>query len=273
MSDTASSLEHAPAFSADEENTSVDDALDGAKIGQATAAVTDSRPSQQRDLPWSDSQEWALRDKIFKYTVRIVVADSMRSFVLWRTMLNDTPELDGYPIPFLIERLEELWDSDTALKRPLQIDLAVLPYLDAFEFETSGGLSGCIYGVQGVADGTRIQTTPVGDVQVTVPKGFVRTADGSVIFELGQPVEQRTDSYSLSGTAATTKPMINLSKPWASSGKELASNLISPQQQQDGGVTIDTELLQLGGLTALVVAGAWAMETLSHHLTVNVFWV
>ena len=35
----------------------------------------------------------------------------------------------------------------------------------------------------------------------------------------------------------------------------------------------DSNLINLGGMTAMLLAGASAVGMLSHHLTVNVFWV
>ena len=35
----------------------------------------------------------------------------------------------------------------------------------------------------------------------------------------------------------------------------------------------DADLVRLGGLTAAVLAGAVAIDILSHHLTINMFWV
>jgi len=225
---------------------------------------TKQKQKQQLDLPWNDSQQWALRDKLSRFSVQIPVENDMRLYVLWRNLVQDTPELQGYPLSFLVERLQEMKEElPVGLQRA---EKQILPYLDHFLFENSGGLTGNVYGVEGVAEGTRIQTTPVGDVEVTVPKGFVRA--GSIIYELGQP---QTVSLATNGSS-------QYGKDWQRNGKELAasmlaskSDLASTSQQSDG--ALDPEIINLAGLTAIVLAGATAAETLSHHLTVNIFWV
>lgn len=227
------------------------------------------------DLPWSDLQEWALREKISRHMVQVSTNDdNLKCLILWRNLVDDTPQLVGYPVLFLVERLKEMRQNDKA-QYPVNVDWQTLPYLDAFEFENEGGLTGNVYGVQGVADGTRIRTTPVGDVHVTIPRNFVRTADGSVIYELGRPIEQTRDqSYPLSRTTTNT-----YTKHWQRDGKELAASMMTSngstetRQQRPASTIVDNDLLQLGGLTALVMGGALAMESLSHHLTINVFWV
>ncbi len=35
----------------------------------------------------------------------------------------------------------------------------------------------------------------------------------------------------------------------------------------------DEDLVRLGGLAAVVLSGALAVDLLSHHLTINMFWV
>lgn len=269
---------------------------------QATITATLQKSRTTLDMPWSDVQAYALRDKVSRYTVQVpgtstsnedTARPTMKCLVLWRNLVDDTPELAGYPLPFLVQRLQEdrmmltqnqnLLDDD-ANASASHFDWQILPFLDAFAFETGGGLTGCVYGVQGVADGTRIRTPPVANVHVTVPRNFVRTADGSVLYELGQPdhttiaqqqQQQNSYYYSLDGTST---------KGWQRDGKELAASMLLSAKKRNNGNTmqqsttttiggIDPELLQLGGLTAIVMGGALAMESLSHHLTVNVFWV
>jgi hypothetical protein len=252
------------ASSAEKTPVSKETLIEGTTLGRQTPPQGRSRS----DLPWGDLQEWAIRDKVSRFTVQVPVDDSMKCLILWRNLVNDTPELAGYPLPYLVERLSEMWTKEGS-KYPVNLDYHILPFLDAFEFENSGGLTGNVYGVQGVADGTRIRTTPVGDVHVTIPKNFVRTADGSVIFELGRPIEQTLGQsyYSLDGL--NTNQFI---KGWQRDGKELAASMLS-SSKSDLQLGVDNELLQLGGLTALVMGSALAMESLSHHLTINVFWV
>lgn len=262
--------------------------LNSAKIGterpptsqEATKNSTKSTesPSQQRkvdayDLPWTEMQEYALRDQLPRYVVQVPVSDSatkketIKAYALWRTLSSEVFELSGYPIPFLVDRQKELYEKGELplLLSPLT---DILPYLDEFEFTSNGGLSGRVYGVAGVADGTRIETTPVGSVQVTVPKGFVRTEDG-LLYELGRPVRE---AYSLDGSMKGLQQV-------ADSGRDLASSLSKSRSSGNSPISnvqdslLDPDLTQLGALTAFVIGGALAVESLSHHLTVNVFWV
>ena len=218
------------------------------------------------DLPWKDVQIWALRDQLPKYTVQVPMKknnrDTIQVYSLWRTLSNEVTELSGYPLPFLLERQAELMKkNETSCATTLEI----LPYLDEFEFESNGGLSGRVYGVAGVADGTRIQTTPVGDVQTTIPKGFVRTEDGAVIYELGKPIQE---VYSLDGTSKNA-----LVLGVGSATKSLGSSMSRIGNPTDENPILDEDLIRLGGLTSLVIGGALAIEMMSHHLTINVFWV
>jgi hypothetical protein len=55
-------------------------------------------------------------------------------------------------------------------------------------------------------------------------------------------------------------------------GSRLASVNFN-NNNNNGALLFDPDLVQLAGLTAVVLTGAWAMQALSHHLTVNIFWV
>jgi hypothetical protein len=260
-----------------------------------------ARDLSRLDLPWSDIQEWALRDQFPRYTVQIPVwtgdnpydrqddnertdtdtTTTMKVYTLWRTMSQEVSELTGYPIPFLQERLRDVSvtaDGNGAPGAPVTVlpCSEILPFLDEFEFESAGGLSGRVYGVAGVADGTRIQTSPVGNVQITVPRGFVRTADGSVIYELGRPRVSDKDesSFSLSGmssSASARSKAVRAVQEEASAWAGSLSNVGADLKNSDG--EVDADLIRLGGLTAVVLSGALAVDLLSHHLTINMFWV
>jgi len=214
---------------------------------------------------------------------------TLQAYALWRTLSEDVTELTGYPIPFLIERHKEM----TALKNnadaasssalhPEQPSLyETLPYLDEFEFTPSGGLAGRVSGVAGVADGTVIETTPLGNVHQTVPKGFVRTKDGT-LYELGRPfaADIAVATGASASSAVTAASLRSASETAGSMASQAARELASlPSKRRSSSSSlqppqvVDPELVQLGALTAMVVAGAVAFETLSHHLTVNVFWV
>lgn len=246
-------------------DSSVSDSTNGSSKSstvQDGAPITSKQPPNHRlELPWNDAQEWALRDTFSKYTVQISAnnQETLETHVLWRNLVLDTPELAGYPFPYLVDRLQE------ATYKPTNWKGEILPYLDTFCFTSNGGISGAVYGIPGVADGTQIQTTPVGNVDVTIPRSFVQTSDGT-IYELGQPLDKASSS-SVVQTAAT-----QLESRLVGGEKGSAT---STRDTEGGGAlsVLDPEVINLGALTALVVGSAWAVGALSHHLTVNVFWV
>lgn len=208
-------------------------------------------------LPWSDSQEWALRDNVEKYTIQVAFdGRQLKRMIRWRSLLSNTPELAGYPIDFVIARYET-----SSLVGTSDVSTEVLPFLDNFRFETNGGLSGLVYGIRGIQGGTRIRTDPVSRVEHSIPLGYVATEDSSVVYELGLPEETRMDTKQSSSIVDSQ-----------TGSSRIYSNDIKAAQR---GLTniFDPELVQLGGLTVVVLTGAWAMQTLSHHLTVNIFWV
>ncbi len=213
------------------------------------------------DFPWTEKQVWALSDSLRRFTVQVHVKDeTMQTFILWRTMAKEVVELAGYPLPFLIERqMELLNDNHTESSEKvtsIQTSRIILPYLDEYEFTTSGGISGAAFGVPGVAEGTRIETASLDNVKETLPKGFVQTAC-SVLYELGSPRQQ--DEGSRAGS-------------FVSSAKNAVQDYSRTGEMEQVG-PLDRELVQLGALTGVLLVGASAVATLSHHLTVNVFWV
>lgn len=175
------------------------------------------------------------------------------SFCLWRTMTRDVPELMGYEVDML--RQMHALKSKQGNGTRLSATPAVLPLLDEYDFEASGGLSGRVYGISGIADGAHIITPPISAIQ-TVSLGYVKTDDGEVAYELGVPAREALSNRRLQETTS----MIT---------KGVGSNLPVPATDEDP----DTMLLRLGFLTATVLGGAAAVDLLSHHLTVNVFWV
>ena len=230
------------------------------------SVLNESPPSTIYDgMPWGDIQEWALRDKAKHYTVTAPLtvegSNTFHSFVLWRTLSQDVPELAGYPISFLANRYASI-AGDPSFQCPPNASYRILPYLDDFVFESNGGLSGRIYGMMGLADGTRIQTAPVANVEVTLPKSFVQTADGQTMYEIGNPgTESPTAINSFKAPDMVLKTSSVALKEGGASSIEKGEPLVDP------------DLLNLAGLTTIAIAGAYAFETLSHHLTVNVFWV
>lgn len=133
-------------------------------------------------------------------------------------------------------------------------------------------MTGIVYGILGVAEGTRIETTPVRDLLLTLPKGYIQTKDGSVVYELGRPrLSTQMDSLSREnamlvarsfwGERKNLKIDRSLSIPPAIEGVSSLSSLLDP------------DVVNIGVLTVFALVGATAIESLSHHLTVNVFWV
>jgi hypothetical protein len=227
----------------------------------------------QLDMPWSDMQAWALRDELPKYTVQVSVVtrpdgkETIKRYSLWRTMIQEVTELSGYPLPFVLQKYTAMRErksdetTTTTTTSICQTSCEILPFLDQFEFEPNGGLSGRVYGVAGVADGARIQTTPVKNIQTTIPKGFVQTQDGAVIYELGTPAFSEGTKNRMSEMPA------NGGRLSTTVANTMASASLSELPKVDG------DLLKLTALTAAVIGGATLVASLSHHLTVSVFWV
>lgn len=208
------------------------------------------------DMPWNHNQEWAMKDNLSKYTVQVHIEedgrDKLQVYTLWRTLSNEVTALSGYPLKFLVDRYQDMRED-----LGIETSTEILPYLDGFTFEDDGGVSGRVYGIAGVAEGTRIQTTPVAGVESTLQKGYILTQEG-IVYELGLPASE---------TTALDGGQMKMAERAASSIQSAASEV------QLSDVAENDELVKLGTLTAILLSGAWAAETLSHHLTVNVFWV
>lgn len=260
------------------------------KRNEETNSFEPSETVTTRSYPWSEVQEWTLRDSLPKYTIRIPIKQKtmststksqeetvISSFALWKTLQNDVPELAGYPIEFLQARYEDILCGDQK-KNDKADDKAenngtfktvepptapgILPYLRDYEFSSGGGVSGYVYGMDGVSDGSRIETSAVRDVKESLPRGFIQTSDGYASFELGNPLQ--SDELIEKGKSAVTSTLKDVSNIATSDQMRSALSEID-----DG----DGMLLRLGALSGIVLAGATAISMLSHHLTVNVFWV
>jgi len=254
--------------------------------------------------PWSELQQWALRDNLHKYSFRIPIKERtsltstksidtetsakkeegtvLSSFALWRSLQQDVSELSGYPIDFLQERYEEMHkgkqngievtDDKDGTERRVQPPATpgVLPFLQEYEFSAGGGISGYVYGMDGVSDGSRIETSAVKNIKESLPRGYIQTSDGHASFELGNPLQ--TDKWNTElGTASSISAvkefgLETVSNAASTSTKELRS-LVDSVENDDG------MLLRLGALSGVLLAGATAVSMLAHHLTVNVFWV
>jgi hypothetical protein len=240
------------------------------------------------DMPWSKVQEWALTDHLDKYTIQVLMGQNngdsqqqqqLRMYTLWRTLTNEVPTLAGYPLSFLVEQARNVrrhhHHHDENANMTLSVSGStttqtiheILPYIDGYSFTAEGGVTGRVYGMAGVADGTRLETTPVSNLPLTLPKGYLLTQEG-MLYELGYPASETTAlDRAASAVGSTTSMAQRLS---TKSAPDEEKNQLSVGVAD---VMADTELIKLGALTAVVLGGAWAMESLSHHLTVNVFWV
>lgn len=225
------------------------------------------------DMPWSEIQQYALQDNISKFTVTIpeIGGESTskpKQYVMWRALTREVPELAGYPIPFLQQK------STT--------QLGILPLIDDFEFVSNGGISGRAYGLQGIADGTKIQTPPLVGAETTVPLGYITTQgdasnDIGFSYELGvcSTVDTKGTTGRSDGAAALAAArrlilddgaLLDTTKQVAGAAKGIGTELLSDKES-------NSDMIYLGGATTFLVAAATAVGMLSHHLTVNVFWV
>lgn len=238
---------------------------------------------ERDDMPWSNVQQWALEDNIAKFTVTL--PSSKKRYAMWRTMAREVTELAGYPIPFLVkmhERSVKVDDNESAKSiGETETTPGILPMVDDFEFASNGGVVGRAYGIPGVADGTRINTPPLVSVEQTIPLGYVTTEEDelgvSFSYELG--ICASNSVYSLDGTersSALLSARRLVLEGAVDSSKRLA-DVAKDTQVSGSGLLSDAEsnrdLAYLGGATAMLLASATAVGMLSHHLTVNVFWV
>ena len=243
--------------------------------------VSRNKKKNEMEMPWGERQEWALRDNISKYLITIPNNDDddyegdevvvvRHNFALWRSMIRDVPELTGYPVKYVQKMYQQQQKMESKDVLP-----GIMPFLDQFEFTQQGGISGRSYGLAGIADGTLIETSSVKGVQSTIPDGYIITESG-VPYELGIPLG---DFYSLDGSGNTAaraqmQKMLQstsiISKSMTETGANLLANGVS---KSDNNNIIDSNLVNLGATTAILLGGATAFNMLSHHLTVNVFWV
>ena len=248
----------------------------------------DQEDEEQLEMPWSNVQEWALQDNLAKFTVIIpppVTGGKARRYAMWRTLMREVPELAGYPVPFLLKMHQRsLKKKSTDSNTREEGTPGVLPMVDDFEFISNGGISGRAYGLPGIADGTSIQSPSLISAETTVPLGYVTTkGDANSENEVGFSYElgncASSSEYSLNGTerSAALAAARRLVLEGAVDTTRGAASVAKDMAVTGSGLLSDTEtnrdLAYLGGATAMLLASATAVGMLSHHLTVNVFWV
>lgn len=222
------------------------------------------------------------------------------TYALWRTMLKETTELSGYEVDYVRRAYErdvakrEDWEGYAIGSKGTESSKTapgVLPLLESFEFHPDGGVSGLAYGIPGIAGGSSIRTTAVSNMEKTVILGYIETEDGSAAYELGAPTgdfyaplgsssggggggggvmsedARRTMLESVARAAGT---IVQTGTAGASTAGKLAADAANSAA---AGGEMDPNLVNLAGTTAIVLAGATAIGMMSHHLTVNVFWV
>ena len=252
-------------------------------LESSPSTISDTDPASEReDMPWGDVHKWALEDNIGKFTVTI--PSSKKRVALWRTMAREVTELAGYPIPFLVKMHKRSLNTDDSSNNTSASTSecpGVLPMVDDFEFASNGGVVGSAYGIPGISDGTRINTPPLVSVEQTIPLGYVTTEedDLGVAFSYELGVCASSSVYSLDGTdrsSALLSARRLVLEGAADSSKRLV-NIAKDAQVTGSGLLSDVEsnrdLAYLGGATAMLLASASAVGMLSHHFTVNVFWV
>lgn len=251
----------------------------------STTSTSTSKRKDARDLdlPWGERQKWALRDNIQNYIVEIPEIGNKKTddsgdknittYAMWRALARDTIELTGYDAAFLRQKYES--DEELQGMAPL-----ILPQLDSFEFKSNGGVSGKIQGLSGIADGTTVQTSPLVHVQLTVPRGYVLTEDGSAAYELGKPLSEEFYNMDLSGMTAPgmngkskVEIDVDVVATTLKSSVEGTTKMVGDLARTVGDKETTGMLMNLGATTGIVLGGALAVNLLSHHLTVNVFWV
>jgi len=264
-------------------------AFSSSSLPSSTSSISTRRAFSGSDVsvgyqyPWSDIQDLVLRDSLPKFTISTSIGklDTMRkkkqnvafsSFVLWRNLIEENPELSGYPIDFLQARYKEQQKQDEmatkkeglsskSVKTTIPFIQDALPFLDNYEFSNKGGISATVYGLKSVADGSRITTPAVINVKESLPKGYIQTIEFA-FFELGTPIGN-DERWITSDIPVKKKSLVEITS-------DIANNINVPPI-----ISNDTDglLLRLGGTTGIFLAGATAINMLSHHMTVNVFWV
>lgn len=245
--------------------------------------MNDDDDNDMLTLPWSDMQEWALKDNISKYTITIPTKNvnvnnndnNNYSFILWNTMINEVTELHGYSISYLSTKLKYInTNTDTNMNQNMDMDMnmASVPYMTNYEFVTNGGIKGEVYNKEGIADGSIIITNPLMNVRNTLPNGYVQTISNNdndtigIIYELG---------YALSNNNGKQQQQQQYSSMMLQSLSNVNNNIMTTATTNAN--TENNDIFDLvknvGGVTAIALGSGIVYNLLTHHLTVNVFWV
>jgi len=203
-------------------------------------------------------------------------------------MIRDTVELSGYDVAFIRKMIHQRQSSSSDANNTKKISKesssspGVLPLLDEFEFRPNGGVAGRIRGLRGISDGTIVETSPLAQVDVTVPRGYVVTEDGSTAYELGVPggvgVGGGSDFGIVDAIAGgSSVGVVDVAKSVRDGMDGTTRTVVQAVSGVGsggvGGGDDGAMLANLGKTTAIMLGGAMAFNLLSHHLTVNVFWV
>lgn len=264
---------------------------DETAAGNSDSACSIDDENNNNKMVWTEWQDWALCDNLPKYLVVIPPSEVVaprggrrQQFARWRSMIQDVPELSGYNVAFVRQKYAQ--QQQQKLRNIVDDVPALLPLIEQFEFEPNDGISGTVYGFPGIADGTRVTTPPLRHVHQTIPLGYVYSQeeeDGHLTaYEIGSPSQQRlsaimameaaASSTSIYGRAA--RPQMEATTTESTSWNERIQNYAPfPKQLATDNNINSAEVGNLASITAIVLAGATAVNVLSHHVTVNLFWV
>jgi hypothetical protein len=265
--------------SADNSSGSITSSTTETSNSSSSPSLEDQEKDDTTPRIWSEWQEWAMQDNVPKFLITIpppqsTVVDPPQKFILWRNMVRDVPEFHGYTAPLIrsmyVQRRRKL-DSEDADVPP------ILPLIEQFTFEPNRGMSGIVYGFQGIADGTRITTPPLYDLHQTIQLGYVYTREegksGPVLaYEIGSPSQHQYEEGNLWLDILRRRRQKQVLLPINSSSSLGGTPL------QEGTMLFREEngpnnLGSLVSITAIVLGTATAANILSHHLTVNIFWI
>ncbi len=195
-------------------------------------------------IPWTKFQDWALSDNIMDY----VVPNTSPPVILYRSLISSVPELTGYETSVIQSHLRDIKEMPqfAALSDG---GSGALPFLDNIEVSADDTLTGDVYSLPGVTDGTRIRTARLSNLSLTLPSHYAVSVDSKLFYELGT-----LSSASASLEVPKLSALPSLDQSMLTSANEIPLNSIV-------------------ALSAAVISSSFLFNLLSHHLTLNVFWV